>query len=85
MTNQREGEPRVSQAIKWIALLSLITVIAGLVSLWAMGEWSFHGVVATVLGLFLSTLLGAGLFSLAFFSDKSGHDDDVTDATRRRR
>jgi hypothetical protein len=26
-------------------------------------------------------LLGAGLFAAAFFSDKSGHDQEVTDAT----
>jgi hypothetical protein len=29
-------------------------------------------------------LLGAGLFAAAFFSDKSGHDQEVTDATRRK-
>jgi hypothetical protein len=37
-------------------------------------------VVATILGV----LLGAGLFAAAFFSDKSGHDQNVTDATRRK-
>jgi hypothetical protein len=29
-------------------------------------------------------LLGAGLFAAAFFSDKSGHDESVRDATTRR-
>jgi len=32
--------------------------------------------------VFLSTLLGCGLFAAAFFSDKSGHDADVSGATR---
>ena len=41
--------------------------------------------IATVVGLFLSTLLGAGLFSLAFFSDKSGHDSDAARSTTPRR
>jgi hypothetical protein len=41
-------------------------------------------VVATILGVFLSMVLGCGLFALAFFSDKSGHDDVVTDATKRK-
>jgi hypothetical protein len=42
-------------------------------------------VIATVLGVFVSVLLGCGLFALAFFSDKSGHDDEVNDSTRTQR
>ena len=41
-------------------------------------------VIATVLGVFISVMLGCGLFALAFFSDKSGHDDNVNNAARRR-
>ena len=40
-------------------------------------------VAATVGGVFLSTLLGCGLFALAFYSDKSGHDEASRDATAR--
>jgi hypothetical protein len=29
-------------------------------------------------------LLGCGLFALSFFSDKSGHDQSVSDATSRK-
>ena len=72
-------------AMRWIVALSLVTVAAGLVVLWAMDAWSLHAVIATVFGLFFSTLLGAGLFSLAFFSDKSGHDADVSKSTTQRR
>lgn len=43
-----------------------------------------HRVVATVLGLFFSILLGCGLFAAAFFSDRRGHDREVTGSTRRR-
>ena len=39
-------------------------------------------VSATVGGVFLSVLLGCGLFALGFYSDKSGHDDRVNKATR---
>ncbi len=62
---------------KWIALVGVLMVIASLAYIWAMGAWSFHAVVATILGVFISVLLGCGLFALAFFSSKSGHDDNV--------
>ena len=48
------------------------------------GELYFHLVVATILGVFFSVLLGCGLFALSFFSDKSGHDQSVSDATSRK-
>jgi len=34
--------------------------------------------------VFFSVLLGCGLFALSFFSDKSGYDQSVSDATRKR-
>lgn len=71
------------RAMKWIVVLAVLTVVGALVFLGAMGELTIHMVIATVLGVFVSMLLGCGLFALAFFSDKSGHDDDVTDSTRR--
>jgi hypothetical protein len=40
-------------------------------------------VSATVGGVFLSVVLGCGLFALAFYSDKSGHDEAARDATER--
>jgi hypothetical protein len=84
MTDQREkAVQEFRRAMKWIAVLSVVVVIAGIVVLWIMDSLSLHAVIATILGLFLSTLLGAGLFSLAFFSDKSGHDHDVTHATKK--
>jgi len=42
-------------------------------------------VLATILGVFFSVLLGCGLFAASFFSDKSGHDQSISDATRRER
>ena len=68
----------------WIAGIGVLLVIG---SLWYISLYEplrLHMVVATVLGVFFSMLLGSGLFAAAFFSDKSGHDRDVTDATRRR-
>jgi hypothetical protein len=73
------------RSLKWIAGIGVLTVIGALFYLNAMGAWSVHAVIATVLGVFISMLLGCGLFALAFFSDKSGHDEDVTNATSKRR
>lgn len=70
--------------VKWIAVIAVLVVIAALAYLRLMGAWGIHAVIATILGVFVSVLLGCGLFALAFFSDKSGHDADVSSSTARR-
>ena len=70
--------------IAWIAGIGVAMVVAALAYLSATGELHLHMVVATVGGVFFSVLLGCGLFAASFFSDKSGHDQSVSDATRRR-
>lgn len=67
--------------IKWIAFLGVVMVILALTYLHLMDAWTKHAAIAVSLGVFLSVLLGCGLFSLAFFSNKSGHDDEVRDST----
>ncbi|MDG2535592.1 hypothetical protein P6144_18165 [Sphingomonas sp. HITSZ_GF] len=67
--------------ILWIALAGVL-MVAG--SLWYLSLYDAlypSAIAATVGGVFLSTLLGCGLFAAAFFSDKSGHDRSVSDAT----
>ncbi|QIK95378.1 hypothetical protein G7076_01755 [Sphingomonas sp. HDW15A] len=70
--------------IAWIAGIGVATVMAALAYLAATGDLHLHMVVATIGGVFFSVLLGCGLFAASFFSDKSGHDQSVSDATRRR-
>ena len=70
--------------ILWIALAGAAMVVAALFYISRYEPLRLHMVIATVLGVFFSVLLGAGLFAAAFFSDKSGHDQSVTDATRRK-
>ncbi|MEO6093374.1 MAG: hypothetical protein ABIT04_10145 [Novosphingobium sp.] len=85
MTKTRQqAADEFRRMIKWIALAAVLMVIGALVYLRLMGAWGLHAVIATVLGVFISVLLGCGLFALAFFSDKSGHDADVGEATSRR-
>ena len=68
----------------WIALAGVVMVVGALYYISLHEPLRLHLVIATVLGVFFSVLLGAGLFAAAFFSDKSGHDQNVTDATRRK-
>ena len=66
----------------WILLFGVIMAIAAIVYLALTGELFLHMVVATLGGVFLSVVLGCGLMAATFFSDKSGLDRTVTDATR---
>ena len=69
----------------WIILAAVLMVVGALTYLHFTGGLTTHMVIATVIGTFFSVLLGCGLFAAAFFSDKSGHDQDVTDASRSER
>lgn len=69
--------------VKWIAFAGVLMVIGSLLYLRAMGALTTHSIIATILGVFVSVLLGCGLFALAFYSDKSGHDADVSDSTTK--
>lgn len=68
-----------------IVAIGVVAVIAALAYLAATGELTTHLVIATVLGVFFSVVLGSGLFAASFFSDKSGHDQSINDATRSER
>jgi uncharacterized membrane protein HdeD (DUF308 family) len=85
MAENRERALReFRRMIGWIALAGVLMVAGALWYLSLYEPLRLHMVVATVLGVFFSVLLGCGLFAAAFFSDKSGHDATVGDATRTR-
>lgn len=71
--------------MKWIIAIAVLMVIGAIAYLAATGDLSADMVIATVLGVFFSVLLGCGLFAAAFFSDKSGHDQSISDSTRSER
>lgn len=79
-----QAKAQFFRMIAWIAGIGVAMVIAALAYLATTGELNLHMVVATIGGVFFSVLLGCGLFAASFFSDKSGHDQSVSDATRRR-
>jgi len=83
-TRRTKARAEFRTAMKWILVGAVLMVAAALTFVALTSELTVHMVIATVLGVFFAFLLGAGLFALAFFSDKSGHDQSVTDATRQR-
>ena len=73
------------RAIAIIAVIAIIMVLVALTYLHFTSSLDANTVIATTLGVFFSVLLGCGLFAAAFFSDKSGHDQNVTDASKSER
>ena len=71
--------------MKWIVAIAVLMVAGALAFEASQGPLYPHMVVATILGVFLSMVVGRGLFALAFFSDKSGHDEAVRQTTERRK
>jgi len=69
----------VRTAFTLIVLLGLLALTIG-VALWAWHEIgdvsiSGHGLIALGLGALLTSLLGAGLMALMFFSSRRGYDE----------
>ena len=64
-----------------VSLLGLLILAAGAAGFiwWELRdvELSFHGVLALVLGVVLSLVLGIGLMYLVFYSARHGHDDTI--------
>jgi hypothetical protein len=84
MVNQREkAKAEFRRMMLVIVVIAILMVIAALFFLHSQGALTVHMVIASILGVFFSVVLGTGLFALAFFSDKSGHDTNVTNASRR--
>ena len=86
MTEQRrQAVAEFRRIMAWIVIIAVLMVAGASAYLAATGELTTHMVIATVLGTFFAVLLGCGLFAAAFFSDKSGHDQSISDSTRSQR
>jgi hypothetical protein len=83
VTAKRNATLEFRRMLKWIVLIAVVMVVGALAFEASQGPLYPNQVVATILGVFVSMVLGCGLFALAFFSSKSGHDDEVRDATER--
>lgn len=82
VTERARAMADFKRMLAWISVAAVLMVAGSLWYLSLFGPLYPSMVFATVGGVFIATLLGCGLFAAAFFSDKSGHDRDVTDATR---
>ncbi|SCW59458.1 hypothetical protein SAMN02927924_01491 [Sphingobium faniae] len=71
---------RFRRVMAWMALVGALCVGVALMVLraWA-GPMPIHMVVATVLGVWLTFMLGTALMALTFLSSGTGHDEQVLD------
>jgi hypothetical protein len=81
LPSKRNAAVEFRRMLKWIVVLAVVMVVGALAFEASQGPLYPNQVVATILGVFVSMVVGCGLFALAFFSSKSGHDDAVRDAT----
>jgi hypothetical protein len=84
-TERQQAIAEFKRIVAWIAVIAVIMVAVALGYLYAFSTLDVNTVIATTLGVFLSVLLGCGLFAAAFFSNKSGLDQSVSDSTRSER
>ena len=64
------------KVMRWMLLVSVAAALLALAYLRATGTpMKLHLVIATLLGVFLTVLLGTGLMGLVFVSNAGGHDD----------
>ena len=85
MSNRQKAVAEFKRIMKWIAVIAVLMVAGALTYLYLTSTLDTATVIATTLGVFFSVMLGCGLFAAAFFSEKSGYDDKVTDVTKSER
>lgn len=71
---------RFRRIMGWMALGGAVCVGLALLflRLWA-GPMPIHMILATIIGVWLTFMLGTGLMALAFLSSGTGHDQQVID------
>lgn len=71
---------RFRRIMAWMALGGAICVGLALLFLhWWAGQLPIHMLIATILGVWLTFMLGTGLMALTFLSSGTGHDEQVMD------
>ena len=84
-SNRQQALAEFRRIMKWIAISAVLMVAGALTYLYLYSTLDVSTVIAVTFGVFLSILLGCGLFAAAFFSANSGYDQDVTDVTKSER
>ncbi len=71
---------RFRRMMMWMALAGAVCVGLALLFLrLSAGPMPLHMVIATILGVWLTFMLGTGLMALVFLSSGTGHDEQVMD------
>ncbi len=71
---------RFRRIMLYMALVGAACVGAALLFLrWWSGPMPIHMIIATILGVWLTFMLGTGLMALTFLSSGTGHDEQVMD------
>jgi uncharacterized membrane protein YbhN (UPF0104 family) len=69
---------RYKRIMRWMVVVAIVTVLVSLLILRNMGDpMPLHMIIATIAGIGLTMLVGTGLMGLAYFSNRSGVDDDA--------
>jgi hypothetical protein len=84
-SDRQQAIAEFKRIMRWIAGIAVLMVAGALTYLYLFSTLDTNTVVAVTVGVFVSVLLGCGLFAAAFFSDKSGYDQSVTDVTKSER
>ena len=84
-SERQQAVAEFKRIMTWIGVIAVLMVAGALAYLYFTSSLDANTVIATTLGVFFSVLLGCGLFAAAFFSSKSGYDQNVTDVTRSER
>jgi len=74
---------RYRRLMAWMVLVAIVSVAAALGILHRLnGPIPIHMMIATILGIGASVLLGAALMGLVFLSSGSGHDERIHDHSK---
>ena len=84
-SSRQQAVAEFKRIMKWIGTIAVLMVAGALLYLHFTSSLDTNTVIATTLGVFFSVLIGCGLVAAAFFSDKSGYDEKVTDVTKSER
>lgn len=74
---------RYRRLMAWMALAAVLAILAALGYLrLTYGPIPLHMLIATVLGVGFSVLLGTSLMGLVFLSSGTGHDEKIQDYSK---
>lgn len=82
---EKRARSELFRMMRWIVAIAVVAAGLAIAYLGLTGDLTANLVIATSLGVFFTVVLGCGLFAIAWFSRKSGHDEAVSEATRSER